>query len=177
MKKLFVAASGIFAAIPGLVIIQTGLGTPPSYSVLFGGCVEAFGALTLVLLWANKSKIVRLTARKATRMSVRLAALCFVSLAIYLLLYNLCIVENPPRGTVYYPLWLSGEAAELVALSGGRSAAIGEYGIMGVREAIAKMPSFALTFTTILLLLIYQAIFNSLAAAFTLIGFREGPPL
>ena len=41
MKNLFLAASGSLAVIPGLVTLQSGVGTPPGSKVLFGGGVEA----------------------------------------------------------------------------------------------------------------------------------------
>lgn len=173
MKKIFLAASGVFGAIPGLVIIQTGLGTPPGYNLLFGGVVEAFGALTIIILWVNRRKLEKFNYRKATKYALIFTLLCFVFLAVYIALFNHSVINNKARGTAYYPLWTSGEIAEMVTAAGGRNAAIDEYGIMEVREAIFKMPSLVLTLTTVLHLIFYQAVFTSLALAFGVLGFQK----
>jgi hypothetical protein len=179
MKKLFLAASGIFAAIPGLVILQTGLGTPPGdgYKMLFGGTIEAFGALILLLLWVNRKSIRRMRPRRLTKCAVTAVVICFVSITLYVVLYSVCVQRNEKwHGTVYFPLWLDGEVAEMVADKGGRNAAIDEYGPRDVSEAINRMPGvgIALPLTTILHLLLYQFIFTSLAAAFGLLGIHQG---
>jgi hypothetical protein len=173
MKKLFLAAAGAFGAIPGLVVIQKGIGTPPGYNVLFGGVIEAFGALALCLLLVNNKKIKKLKERKVIRISIGLAVLCFVSLALYLTLYNLCVVTHDARGTAYYPLWLSGEIAEMVNSAGSRWAAIEEYGIGAVLASIAKMPSVALSITTVVILFVYQTVFTSLTLAFGVAGVHK----
>lgn len=173
MKKLFLAASGVFGAIPGLAVILNGIGTPPGYKVLFGGVIEAFGALAILLLWANKHKLTGLESHKATRASIGLAVFCFVSLATYLLLFNLCVVTHEVRGTAYYPLWLSGEIAEMVESTGSRWSAVEEYGIYAVNGAIKKMPSAALTITTVALLFVYQTVFTALTLAFGILGMRK----
>lgn len=179
MKKLFLAASGLFAAIPGLVILQTGLGTPPGngYKMLFGGTIEAFGALTLLLLWVNRKSIRRMRPRRLTKWALAAVVVCFVTIALYVAIYSLCVQRNEKwRGIVYFPLWLSGEVAEMVDEKGGRNAAIDEYGPRDVSEAINRMPGvgFALPLTTILHLLLYQFIFTSLAGAFGLLGIHQG---
>lgn len=182
MKKLYLAASGLFAAIPGLIILQTGLGTPPGdgYKMLFGGVIEAFGALTLLLLWVNRESIRRMEARRVTRWAVAALFVCFVSIALYIALFSLCVQKNEKwNATVYFPLWLDGEIAQMVADKGGRNAAIDEYGPADVSETINRMPggNIALSLTTVLHLLIYQLIFTSLAAAFGVLGIHQGHSL
>ena len=66
MKNLFLTFSGIFGAIPGLAVIQSGLGVPPNYNVLFGGFIEAFGVLTLLILWVNRNNIKKHTKKYIT---------------------------------------------------------------------------------------------------------------
>ena len=58
MKAFFVSAAAVFAAVPGLGVIASGLGTPPGteYRLLFGGVIEGFGALALIILWVNQKK-------------------------------------------------------------------------------------------------------------------------
>jgi hypothetical protein len=182
MKKLFLAASGLFAAIPGLVILQTGLGTPPgdNYKMLFGGTVEAFGTLILIILWVNRTSIRRMRPRRATKWSIILIVVCFISIASYITLYNQCVIKNKKwHATVYFPLWLSGEIANDVADKGGRNALVNEYSAVEVMEIIDKMPNIglALAITTVLHLLLYQAIFTSLAAAFGILGIHQGQSL
>ena len=80
MKKIFVAASAAFAAIPGVAVIASGLGTPPGsgYRWLFGGVIEAFGALALLILWINRSKLRRISKRRITRAAIILCGVCFI---------------------------------------------------------------------------------------------------
>lgn len=175
MKKLFLAASALFGAIPGLAIIQSGLGSPPGYHVLFGGVVESFGVLTLILLWVNRAGLQKLKPKRVTRLTITAAVICFVCIGLYIGLYKHCVVTSTVyNAKAYYPLWVTGDIADIVARSGGRSAAIDEYGIGEVAEAINKMPSIVLTVTTIVLLLVYQAVFSTLAIAFGLVGFQQG---
>src|SRR5438105_1728627 len=150
MKKLLLAIAGIFGAIPGLTVIQSGIGAPPGYKLLFGGVIEAFGTLSLLVLWVNRKKIKRHAARRVTKWAIALAALCFVCIALYISLFSFCVVAHK-RGTAYYPLWTSGNIADMVARAGSRKAAIARYGIAEVVQAIDSMPSIALGLTTIVL--------------------------
>jgi len=176
MKKLFLAASGLFSAIPGLTIIWKGIGTPPGYEFLFGGIIEAFGALALIILLVNKTKLKRLTSRRATKFAIVLGTSCFISLVIYMLLFNLCVVVHPTHGTVYYPIWSGGHLTELIQRTGSRYAALDRYGSYPLTKAIQEMPGHPLPLivTTALLLLVYQAVFTTLATAFGILGFHKG---
>ena len=82
MKKLFLAASGLFAAVPGLMIISKSIGTPPSYEHLFGGVIEAFGVLSLLILLVNKNKLKKVKPERITRLAIILGVTSFVSLII-----------------------------------------------------------------------------------------------
>lgn len=179
MKKLFLTASGLFSAIPGLTIIWKGIGTPPGYEVLFGGIIEAFGALSLIILMVNKAKLKRLTSYKATKLAIVLSISCFLSLVIYMLLFNFCVVAHPTHGTVYYPMWTGGNLTELIQRTGSRYGALDRYGSYPVTKAIQQMPGHPLPLivTTALLLLVYQAIFTTLATAFGILGFHKGKNL
>jgi len=173
MKKLFLGASAAFAALPGAAVIISGLGTPPGsgYKWLFGGVIEAFGALALVILSLNQNRLRRVAKRRVTRFAILLAALCFVLIVCYVLLFRLTVVEHE-RGTAYYPVWLSGDISRMVERAGSREAAIERYGIGGVRDSIDRMGGLPLALTSVLLLLVYQGIFTSLAVAFGLAGFH-----
>jgi hypothetical protein len=173
MKKFLLAVAGVFGAIPGLTVIQSGIGAPPGYKVLFGGVIEAFGTLSLLLLWINRKKIKRLSARRVTKRALALASLCFAFIAVYITLFNYCVVAHQ-RGTAYYPLWTSGKIADMVTRAGSRRAAIERYGIAAVDQAIDEMPGVPLELTAVVLLFLYQGIFTTLSVLFGLLGFYEG---
>lgn len=174
MKKLFLTLAGAAGAIPGIAVWQSGLGTPPDKSLLFGGVVQAFGALSLLLIWFNRVRLRSLSKSSVTKFSVYLTLLCFILLAAYVWLFGLTVVNHEVRGTAYYPLWTSGELAEIVkSADNSRYYAIEKYGIDTVIEAIHKMPSSALAITTIVLLFVYQAVFSTLTVVFGLLGIQE----
>lgn len=174
MNKLFLGISGLFASVPGFTIMWKGIGTPPGYSFLFGGAIEAFGSLALILLWMNRVKIKAIKPRKVVISAIILGVASFVSLVVYLTLHNLCVVSHPTHHTVFFPLWTTGELATLVARAGGRWSALDRYGYFGVFGAIKKMPFYALPVTAAVLLFFYQSIFTTLAIAFGLVGFHKG---
>jgi len=178
VKKLFLAASAAFAAIPGLTVIASGLGTPPGtgYRLLFGGVIEAFGAFALLILWINRSKLRRVSKRKITRTAVMLAVFCFLFIAVYVFLFRHTVVEHE-RGVAYYPLWVSGDIKTMVERAGSRESAIERYGIAAVRKSIDEMGAIPLAATSVLLLLVYQGIFTSLTIAFGLPGIHANQPL
>jgi hypothetical protein len=177
MSAFFVGVAHLFAVVPGVAILQSGLGAPPQYGTLFGGTIEALGALTLVLLWTNRGRLKQWSARRATRWAIGLAVAWLVFLVAYLVLFQYSVVTERYSGqTVYYPLWLAGRAAQMVAAAGSRSAAIARYGPDGVRDALEALTLARMT-TTVLLLLLYQANFTALTAAFGIIGFHGGKDL
>jgi hypothetical protein len=173
MKKIFLAASAVFCSIPGLLVIASGLGTPPDYKVLFGGVIEAFGVIALLILLINKRRIEALSTSKVTKIAIALAIGCVLMLFTYIYLFSQCVVTVEGRGTAYYPLYLSGEIASSVNRAGSRRAAIERYGIDEVLEEIDELPGHYLTLTTILLLFVYQLVFTTLTVTFGLIGFHQ----
>jgi len=176
VKKSLLAAAAVFGAIPGLTVMQSGMGTPPGYKVLFGGTIEAFGTLGLLILWTNRKRIKRLAYRRVTRLSLALASASFGFLVIYLVVFPNCVVSHP-RGTAYYPIWVTGKAADMVSRAGSRTAAIERYGIDAVREAIGQVSGWLVPITTVILLFLYQGVFTTLALCFGLLGFHEGKQL
>lgn len=173
MKRFFLITSAAFAAIPGISVIVSGLGTPPGsgYRLLFGGVIEALGSLALAVLWVNQKKIQRRAKRRITRTAIAMGLLSFVFIAGYVLLFRHTVIEHP-RGTAYYPIWLSGNIKKRVEKAGSRDAAIEMYGIGAIRREIDEMGNGPLAITSILLLFLYQAIFTSLTIAFGLVGFH-----
>ncbi|MDX6528432.1 MAG: hypothetical protein QOH41_722 [Blastocatellia bacterium] len=176
MKKLLLTAAGVFGAIPGLTVMQSGMGTPPGYKVLFGGVIEAFGTLGLLILWTNRKRIKRFASRRVTRLSLILASAAFGFLVVYIVVFPNCVVSHP-RGTAYYPIWVTGKAADMVNRAGSRNAAIERYGIDAVREAIDQVSGWLVPVTTVILLFLYQGIFTTLSLCFDLVGFHEGKQL
>jgi hypothetical protein len=177
MKQLFLAAAAVFSSIPGLLVIASGLGTPPNYKVLFGGVIEAFGVIAILVLWINKNKIKKMPTRKVSKVAIVLALACILLLFTYLYLFNQSVVTVEGRGTAYYPLYISGEIAGMVNTAGSRKAAIERYGIDEVVEQIDKMPEFYSTLTTVTLLFTYQLVFTILTITFGLLGFHKGQGL
>ena len=174
MKNLFIAISALVAVVPGAAVIKSGLGVPPGYNVLFGGVIEAFGALAFLLLSVNRNKVRRWSNKRITRLATILGIAVFVFIALYILILRFCVVEDPLRGTAYYPLWTTGEISEMITSAGSRRAAINKYGIDAITEAIDEMPDVAVAVTTVLFMFVYQAIFTTLTVVFGLLGFHEG---
>lgn len=172
MKKLLLTAASVFGALPGLTVMQSGIGTPPGYKVLFGGTIEAFGTLALLVVWTNRGRIKRLAADRVTKLSLSLALSSFAFLLLYVVMFQYSVISHQ-RGTAYYPLWITGKAADMVERAGSRKAAIERYGIDAVRQAIDENPGIDLSLTTIFLLVVYQGIFTTLCIVFGLIGFYE----
>jgi hypothetical protein len=179
MKKLFMAASLIFASIPGISVMTSGLGTPPGYGKMFGGVIQAFGALAILLLLASREKLKGLDGGKVTLVAIGLASASLCFLVLYIQLLSLCIVTHPIHGTVYFPLWNNGHSLEMVSRAGGRYAAVDRYGSYPVDKAIQEAPNYPLPIvaTTVLLLFVYQSIFTTLTLAFGIIGVRNGADL
>lgn len=172
MKALLISVAGIFAAIPGLLILASGLGVPPGRTGLFGGAIEAFGSLVLLLLWLNAGKLKRMSARAATRSSVVMGISALCVFALYIFLFSLTVQTHAMRGTAYFPLWTTGTLQQMVDRAGSRAAAIERYGIDAVQLAIDQMSPAPLAVTTILMLALYVLAFTLLTAAFGIPGFR-----
>ena len=176
MKALFLAASGMLAAIPGLAIILKGVGAPPGEEILFGGLVEAFGVLSLLILWINRAKLKRIARKRITNWTIWLAAIFLVCLSSYIFLFRHCVVQHPTHQTVYYPLWTSGHISEIIDRTGGRYQALDRYGNHSINTAIREMPQYALVsaITTALLIFLYLGFCTSLTIVFGLLGFHGG---
>jgi amino acid transporter len=176
MKKLFAAASALFGSIPGFAVMWRGIGVPPDYSLLFGGIIECLGVLALIVLLVNRKRIKKLTDRSVTKTAILLTTSAVLCLAVYLYLLQLCVVSHPTHGTIYFPLWTSGHITQIIESTGGRYAALDKYGNHSVANAVRQMPGYpmAIAFTTIILMVLYQAIFTCLTVAFGMIGLHQG---
>jgi|GEM_PF-2192617 len=179
IKTLFLAASGMLASIPGLAIMLKGIGTPPGEEIMFGGIVEAFGALSLLVLWINRGRLRRIARKRITNWTIWLAVIFLLCLSSYVFLFKHCVVHHPTHQTVYYPLWTSGHISEIIDRTGGRYQALDKYGNHSINTAIHEMPQYALAsaVTTALLIFLYQGFCTSLTVVFGLLGFHGGATL
>jgi hypothetical protein len=175
LRSVFVTASGLFLSVPGLAAMLKGLGAPQGYEVLFGGIVEALGALSMLLLILRRQKLREITLKRVTQVSLILCTVSIISLLIYLYILNLCIVVHPTHGTVFFPLWTSGHLRNIVEHTGSRYAALDRYGLYPITAAIRNMWGYPLPMIAAVgaLLLAYQAVFTSIAIAFAVLGLRS----
>lgn len=177
LKRLFISSSVALSFIPGLAALKGGVGIPPGDNALFAGSLEALGAAIMLLIWSQRETIRLRTAKWRSGIVLSSLALFIFSLGAYLWMYRLCIITNTGSnlwqvGTVTFPLWITGPAAESISHYGGRQAALNALGPAYWYQTISQMPgsSFALATTTSLLLLAYQAIVNSLVVSFAILG-------
>lgn len=171
MRNLFVILSTLFNTIPGIATFLKALKVPPGYKFIFSSTVEAFGVLSLLLLWVNRKKIKNMCSSKVTLWAIVLGIISFICICCYVWLLDLCLIHHV-RGDVYFPIWLDGEIADMVSRAGGRYAAITKYGIDSVCKAIEQTGN-SIAFTNIILLIVYQMIFTALGISFGLLGFHK----
>jgi multisubunit Na+/H+ antiporter MnhB subunit len=167
VRSTLKAASSTFGLLPGICIMLTNIGLPPGLSnVLFGGIVEAAGALTLLLLAIRRKNIRAISGKRITRLSV-LFFLCFLmSFFGYIFLYFSSIVHNSVWDTtIYFPLWSTNDLRDAVERFGSRNDAITNYGPDAIRNMIMENPTL-LTVSKLLLAVLYLAIFESLTLSF-----------
>ena len=176
MKRVFQMASGVFAAVPGVATLWKGLAIPPDRNVLFAVAAEVTGIGAILILLANRTSLKKLRPNVVTRIAIVLAIAWFVSAILYMALLAWCVVDHPQFGVVYFPLWSSGELANVITRADGRHEAVDRYGLDPVVIAIQKMPWYALTITDAVLLLTYVSVFVTLTVGFGILGFHaEGP--
>lgn len=175
MKAMLKTAAGIFAVIPGIGVLQSGLGVPPEEGMrlIFGGVIEFFGVLSLLLLTINQAWIRSLTKRAVTVVTVLIAGSSFLLILAYVGSYQYCVVTSVPRGTVYFPLWNEGGLANMVSVAGGRAAAIDMYGRYAVYEAVEAMGEIPEIVTSAVLTFLYTGVFTSITWAFGLPAIHE----
>lgn len=175
MKNLFLAASGSLAVVPGFATLLAGVGYPPGLGMLFAGCVEAFGGLALLLIWANRQRLIALRRRTVVLVAVAMAIVALACIITYYAVFEHCVVVSLKEiqkgyGAVYFPLWLQGDMAKLVTeeAHGSRVEALHLFGPQKIAEKLTEMPGygFAWLITTVVLVFLYQALFTSLTIAF-----------
>lgn len=100
MKNVFLSFSAAFAAIPGVAVLVSGLSVPPDSKLLFGGLLEAFGALALLMVYTNKSKIKKLDLNRLNRLCAIGVMVSLASLFAYVVTLNICIVKHLSRNSI-----------------------------------------------------------------------------
>jgi hypothetical protein len=167
MKQLLTATAALFGLLPGIAIIRSGLGVPPGRGreLLYGGVIEAIGIITLLVLKINSSAIKEFSRSVITMSTAVTAALALCALLLYTSLFGHCVVTQEPRGTVFFPLWTSGEIDEIVTRAGGRAAAIEAYGRYAIYDAVERSGDLPVIITDASLLTIYVALFTLLTLA------------
>lgn len=176
MKKLFGSAAAVFASIPGLTIMISEAGAPPSRELFFGAVIEAVCVLLLLSLWVKRQSIKEMDHSLVVKYSLSTGVAFFALLLTYVMLFQICVVEHHVRGIVYYPIKTSGDIANFIAQYGSRLAVIEGLGHSGAIVSLNKMANiqFWLGLTTAILLTLSTTAFACLTAAFALIGFHNG---
>ncbi len=171
--KIFKSASATFGLIPGIAVIITSLGVPPDQSkILFGGLVEVFGVLSLLLLFQHKGTFRAQSSTLITKLVLIFIVISFMSLIGYLFLYSYCIVKHEDFDPVYFPLYASGELADQLKIF-SRYELIGEYGRDGAIKLIKQSSYLNLIITSCIMLIIYIITFSSLTLAFGIPGIKQ----
>jgi hypothetical protein len=126
--------------------------------------------------------------RTLLRRAALAAGAFLIALVLSFFLQSHCLVaatdpkDQKQFGTVYYPLWLSGDVGKQVSAVGGRQAAVDDWGPVEMKQRLAAMPGgqFARTVTSVVLALVYAICSIALVVAFALFWFyftpaSEGP--
>ena len=171
-QRLLASASAAVGVIPGFTVMAVGLGAPAGRQVLFGGVMEAIGALTLLTAWANRARIQKWSLNKTNKTIKILGAAAVSALVLYLIAFQAYVFELPGRAQVIYPLVPRGAVAEAIATAGGRAAAI-TYNGAGEMNAMIFAHPIGVALTIVTLLLLFQAIFTCLTAAFAVAAIRK----
>jgi hypothetical protein len=176
LKKTLLALPALFNVIPGLTVLQTGIGTPPGLKELFGGVIIAVGCLALLLLWANQARLKSCPVQKVNVTAVVLIVAFLVLVCIYLGLFSFCVIDYAEGAQAYFPLILFGDLSRLVDEAGSRMEALqpAHAGPARISQELEKPANIASRYaTTVLLLLVYSGLFTCLTVAFGVVLFHR----
>lgn len=175
MATVWKAATGVLSAAPGLAAIAVGLGAIPGYRLLFGGVLEAAGAMSIMVVWMRRDSIRRMTRKRVAVRAYVLLGIACAALVAHLFLFQHVVVSTDAWGenaTVVYPLWLTGDLKTLAAKSGGRAAALAKYGPRDIGPRIKNAPLFSRAASVILLLGTYSVLVIGIVRAFAELAVR-----
>lgn len=152
--------------LPGVTVLLSGTGSPPGLSGLFGGIIETFSAVALVLVWLNRGKLRNARRSLVTRATIALGAVALLLFVGYTLLFRYCVISLADRSPVYFPLVACESLATEIDLAGGSRAALVEaWGSRQAQELAEKCPDMQRSLTTVVLLKVYALAFVVLTCA------------
>jgi hypothetical protein len=166
MNRVLSIITGIIAVIPGLATLRNGLWAPEKYKFLFGGFIEFFCALSLLILWTRRSKIKQILPATKLKLTLLFVFIFLLSTSTYIFLINKTDINHSSRGSVFFPISLTGDLKSIVDKSGSRLAAIENYGIDEINEQLDKQPDINFTITILTLLAVYTILFVCLTLTF-----------
>jgi hypothetical protein len=174
ITTFFTSASATFAVVPGVAVLLSNVGVPPTSSTaLFSSTLEAMGVLTLMILWINKDNIRERSEKNITQIAIGAAIVFILSLCTYFLLFGHLNESVLNSQSLFFPLWSQGELKIDLRNFGSRSELITQFGRDDVALLIETTSKTALLVTTILLLILYQLIFVPLTFAFGLLAIKS----
>jgi hypothetical protein len=128
--------------------------------------LEAFGALSLIVVLLNQGKLRNAPRHRVTRAAACCALGALLLFSLYLALYGYCVVSVAPHSPVYFPIVACPSLqGEIDGLGGSRASLIIKWGSDQVTEIIRECPEPYLVLTTGLLLIIYLPAFVALISA------------
>lgn len=182
-EAILAGAAALFALLPGLNSILGGAGATPGDEKLFGGVSVAVGVGTLLAVTMFKAKIRRVSRRKiAIGTAMLLVATIGVLAAHVGMLANVIVVYQidgtptvAPRAFLF-PLRAEGKLANMIAIAGGRLAALYRYGPDAISAALLEPPNPTHSaLTKGLLLFTFSSISAGFSAALLILAYRSQP--
>ena len=165
MDKTLIWASRIVGLVPGVAVLLKGFGCPPEREKIFGGFIEGFGALALIIVEMNRGRLRSLSRAAATRLTWRVGALALALFVVYFFLIDFCIVRLTGRSPVYFPIVVCASLAHEIEEAGSRAALVERWGAGGAEDAIHQCSDSWLAGSTAALLLLYVGSFVALIVA------------
>jgi len=174
ITTFFTVASAAFAVIPGMAVLISKIGVPPTSSTaLFSSTLEAMGVLTLMILFVNKNRIRKRTEKNITRLAIGGAIIFIVCFCTYFLLFGYLNEDITNSESLFFPLWSQGDLKIYLQEYGSRTELITQFGRDDVAKLIETTSKTSLLITTILFLILYQLIFIPLTYAFGLLAIKS----
>ena len=176
MKNVLIAAAAVFAAIPGLAGILSGIlcAARSAVSRTLRRRFGCLGALTRCCVSGEpRDKIQTVPTPRIVRLSVTFGIPGVIAIAVYLPLYTYSVVNIPPNQPAPHLLILSQKAQTQIDHLGGRSEAISRVGQGGPQTIVNREPTWEIPVTALVLLIVYEAVSLSLTSAFALAAFHQ----
>ena len=183
-KAILLAASGLFAVIPGLTSLLSGIGTPPGEKDLFGGLSMAVGVSVLLLFFINRQKIKNVPYRRFNYIAIALIAGAVICTLIYKPVLDYCsisYIEKVKEGgstmematDFFFPIITDGQLQFMITKAGSRVEAANRFGPDAVSNALDKDNNpLYVALSRVLLVILYCFLSAALTSAFCLLSFR-----